>query len=202
MQLGFSIPIHLIESNLENSFLEDLKKDIYLLRKNDSGANISNNQGWHSTPDLFLKKEETFKKVCSTCASSIASIMKSYDGEFNPETLDARFSGWINVNHKGGSNILHSHPNSHWSGVLYVQQPTEVEGFSGMIEFVNPNQEGRELAKLLPKSGFDNMIRIRPKTGQIVIFPSYVLHSVYPNSSNQDRITIAFNSLLLKKKKS
>ena len=72
----------------------------------------------------------------------------------------------------------------------------------GMIEFVNPNQEGRELAKLLPKSGFDNMIRIRPKTGQIVIFPSYVLHSVYPNSSNQDRITIAFNSLLLKKKKS
>ncbi len=99
-------------------------------------------------------------------------------------------------------NILHSHPNSHWSGVLYVQQPTEVEGFSGMIEFVNPNQEGRELAKLLPKSGFDNMIRIRPKTGQIVIFPSYVLHSVYPNSSNQDRITIAFNSLLLKKKKS
>ena len=202
MQLGFSIPIHLIDSNLENSFLEDLKKDIFLLRNNDSGANISNNQGWHSTPDLFLKKEETFKKVCSTCASSIASIMKSYDGEFNPETLDARFSGWINVNHKGGSNILHSHPNSHWSGVLYVQQPTGVEGFSGMIEFVNPNQEGRELAKLLPKSGFDNMIRIRPKTGQIVIFPSYVLHSVYPNSSNQDRITIAFNSLLLKKKKS
>ena len=67
MQLGFSIPIHLIDSNLENSFLDDLKKDIYLLRKNDSGSNISNNQGWHSTSDLFLKKEETFKKVCSTC---------------------------------------------------------------------------------------------------------------------------------------
>ena len=66
--------------------------------------------------------------------------------------------------------FLHSHPNSH---CVYVQQPTEVEGFSGMIEFVNPNQEGRELAKLLPKSGFDNMIRIRPKTGQIVIFPMF-----------------------------
>ena len=100
--MGFSIPIHLIDSNLENSFLEDLKKDIYLLRKNDSGSNISNNQGWHSNSDLFLKKEETFKKVCSTCASSVASIMKSYDGEFNPETFDARFSGWINVNPEGG----------------------------------------------------------------------------------------------------
>ena len=70
-----------------------------------------------------------------------------------------------------------------------------------MIEFVNPNQEGRELAKILPKISFDNMIRIRPKTGQIVIFPSYLLHSVYPNNSDQDRITIAVNSHLLKKKK-
>ena len=202
MQLGFSVPIHLIETNLENSFFKDLKNDIYLLRKNDPGFNISNNYGWHSTSDLFLKKEKTIQKVCSTCASSIASIMKSYDSQFNPDLFDARFSGWININPKGGSNILHSHPNSHWSGVLYIQQPSEVEGFSGMIEFVNPNQEGRELAKILPKMGFDNMIRIRPKTGQIVIFPSYLLHSVYPNNSDQDRITIAFNSHLIKKKKS
>ena len=201
MQLGFSSPIHLVESNLDGTFFEKLKKDIYSLRKNDVGSNISNNLGWHSASDLFLKKEETFQKACTTCASSVASIMKSYDSKFNPDLFDARFSGWINVNPKGGSNILHSHPNSHWSGVLYIQQPTEVDGFSGMIEFVNPNQEGRELAKILPKFGFDNIIRIRPRTGQIVIFPSYVLHSVYPNNSTEDRITIAFNSLLLKKKK-
>ena len=100
--------------------------------------------------------------------------------EFNPGML---------VNHK--SNILHSHPNSHCQYMFNSQRRLKV---------FHPNQEGRELAKLLPKSGFDNMIRIRPKTGQIVIFPSYVLHSVYPNSSNQDRITIAFNSLLLKEK--
>ena len=43
MQLGFSVPIHLIESNLEYSFFEDLKKDIYSLRENDPGFNISNN---------------------------------------------------------------------------------------------------------------------------------------------------------------
>ena len=91
MQLGFSIPIHLIESNLEYSFFEDLKKDIYSLRENDPGFNISNNDGWHSTSDLFLKKEEIFQKVCSTCASSIASIMQSYDNQFNPDLFDARF---------------------------------------------------------------------------------------------------------------
>ena len=33
MQLGFSSPIHLVESNLDGTFFEKLKKDIYSLRK-------------------------------------------------------------------------------------------------------------------------------------------------------------------------
>ena len=200
MQIGFSVPIHIVDSKLSDEFLETLKKDIYLLRDNDTGFRLSNNKGWHSTSDLFLKKEESFRGVCTTCASSIASIMKSYDENFNHEAIDARFAGWINVNPKGGSNLIHSHPNSHWSGVLYIQQPSDVTGNSGMIEFINPNQEGRDLAGLLPKNGFDSIMMIRPKAGQMVIFPSYLLHSVYPNDSDQDRITIAFNSLLLNKK--
>ena len=61
MQLGFSSPIHLVESNLDGTFFEKLKKDIYSLRKNDVGSNISNKLGWHSASDLFLKKEETFQ---------------------------------------------------------------------------------------------------------------------------------------------
>ena len=102
MKLGFSVPIYLIDSNLENSFLNNLKEDIYLSRKNDTDFKLSNNEGWHSTSDLFIKKEETFKKVCSICAKSIASIMQSYDSKFNPDLFDASFSGWINVNPKVG----------------------------------------------------------------------------------------------------
>ena len=29
MKLGFSVPIHVIDYNLENSFLDNLKEDIY-----------------------------------------------------------------------------------------------------------------------------------------------------------------------------
>ena len=199
MQIGFTSPIHIINSEIEENLLKNVIKDIYTIRDNDTGFNVSNNLGWHSTPDLFLRNEVSIKEVCKICASSIGSIMKNYNPEFNAENFDARFVGWINVNPKGGSNNLHTHPNSHWSGVLYVQQPTEVEGYSGMIEFINPNQEGRDLANLIPQRGFDPIMRIRPKSGQLVIFPSYLLHSVYPNNSDTDRITIAFNSQILKK---
>ena len=105
MQIGFSVPVHVVDSNLSEEFLLTLKKDIYLVRDNDSGFSISNNHGWHSTSDLFSRKEESFRGVCSNCASSIASIMKSYDENFDPESIDARFAGWINVNPKGGSNM-------------------------------------------------------------------------------------------------
>tara|TARA_A100001011_G_C14182051_1_gene787325 strand:- start:939 stop:1175 length:237 start_codon:yes stop_codon:yes gene_type:complete len=68
MQLGFSIPIHLVDSNLIDTFFEKLKKDIYSLRKNDSGSNISNNLGWHSTSDPFIKKRRNISKsLCYLC---------------------------------------------------------------------------------------------------------------------------------------
>ena len=37
------------------------------------------------------------------------------------------------------------------------------------------------------------MIRIRPKTGQIVIFPSYILHEPNTNESEEYRVSIAYN---------
>ena len=35
--------------------------------------------------------------------------------------------------------------------------------------------------------------RIKPETGKLVCFPSYLLHNAGVNMSNRDRISIAFN---------
>ena len=68
-----------------------------------------------------------------------------------------------------------------------------------MIEFINPSQEGTEIAKGFSNIGFDPYIRVRPEVGNLVIFPSYLLHSVYPNESDEDRITVAYNLRLTRK---
>jgi hypothetical protein len=36
---------------------------------------------------------------------------------------------------------------------------------------------------------------ISPNIGDIIFFPSHLLHSVYPHTSDEDRISIAFNSM-------
>ena len=71
---------------------------------------------------------------------------------------------------------------------------------SGMIEFINPCQQSSMLAnKGFAEAGMSPFLRLRPDPGDIVLFPSYLLHSVYPNETDTDRITIAYN-LGLKRK--
>ena len=77
MKLGFSVPIYLIDSNLENSFLNNLKEDIYLSRKNDTDFKLSNNEGWHSTSNLFIKKSYYNKIVRKIKRTKI-----KYKGEY------------------------------------------------------------------------------------------------------------------------
>ena len=34
---------------------------------------------------------------------------------------------------------------------------------------------------------------LRPEPGQLVVFPSFLMHWVWPNQSDEDRIVIAWN---------
>ena len=69
-----------------------------------------------------------------------------------------------------------------------------------MIEFINPCQQSSSLAnKGFSNAGMSPFLRFRPNPGEIVLFPSYLLHSVYPNETDDDRITIAYNLMLNEK---
>ena len=38
-----------------------------------------------------------------------------------------------------------------------------------------------------------NIVRIKPEEGKLLLFPSYLHHSVEENVSDEDRIVISFN---------
>jgi ectoine hydroxylase-related dioxygenase (phytanoyl-CoA dioxygenase family) len=41
------------------------------------------------------------------------------------------------------------------------------------------------------------MLKIEPEEGSLIIFPSYLPHSVEPNKHDEERISISFNVLAL-----
>lgn len=97
-------------------------------------------------------------------------------------------NSWINIAEKGVKHDYHSHPGYTIAGVYYYRVSDE----QGGLCFNNPNMmiynasfpEGRTS----PQS-----VEIIPKDGDIILFPAWLQHSTMENSTDEERISIAFN---------
>ena len=103
---------------------------------------------------------------------------------------------WLNVMEQGGSQSIHNHANSFISGVVYLtpSHPSAhtlfVKSLSGR-EFCFSNTNART------KMGAFNAEKWAspaPQPGDVVLFPSYMLHEV-PMNRGARRVTIAFNAI-------
>jgi uncharacterized protein (TIGR02466 family) len=103
---------------------------------------------------------------------------------------------WVNVLNTGGRQAMHNHANSFISGVVYLT-PTHASSQTvfmkspGGTEFMFKNDH--ELTKPGEFSA-DKWISPAPQPGDMVLFPSYLMHAVPPNEGDR-RITLSFNSI-------
>ena len=98
---------------------------------------------------------------------------------------------WAIINTGGSTNLRHQHGNSTISGAYYVRAPENC----GDIVFYDPRPAP---VYTYPKALNPNLLNaqvngINPKEGALVLFPSYLDHSVNENLSNEERIVISFN---------
>jgi uncharacterized protein (TIGR02466 family) len=103
---------------------------------------------------------------------------------------------WVNVLDTGGHQSVHNHANSFISGIVYLT-PTHPDSQTvfmkalGSTDFKFKNDHARV------QSGpynCDKWISPAPAPGDMILFPSYLLHSVPPNPGER-RITLAFNGI-------
>lgn len=104
-------------------------------------------------------------------------------------------NSWINIHRRGESAGPHVHHNSLISGVLYLK----VNDTSGDLVF---HRNLLSLVPFPPALDLDmdsfNLYNCKswghkPKTNDICLFPSVVMHSVDPNDSDEERWSLAFN---------
>lgn len=103
---------------------------------------------------------------------------------------------WVNVLEHGGHQAMHNHANSFISGVIYLTptHPGSTTVFMrapGGSDFMFRNDH-----KGMTPSEFnaDKWISPEPAPGDVVLFPSYLMHAVPPNQGER-RITLAFNAI-------
>ena len=99
---------------------------------------------------------------------------------------------WVNYSEKGKTHTFHTHPNSIFSGVFYLQSDLN----SPYVTFFNriPNQYQFESRGDTPFTG--NIFRCNPDPGSLIIFPSNLPHAVETNTSDTPRISLSFNTFV------
>ena len=98
---------------------------------------------------------------------------------------------WANVNAPQAVHGMHSHPNNYLSGVYYLQTPAGAD----TINFHDPRaQTGiiRPPVTELTAHNTDQAV-VRVRNGTLLMFPSYMQHSVSANVSAGERISVSFN---------
>jgi uncharacterized protein (TIGR02466 family) len=156
-----------------------------------SSVGRSNIGGWHSRTD-FLNHTAPAVAALTTWITWTVSQMVAATAGPGCFTGTISLSAWATICRAGSYHAPHSHPDSAWSGVYYVDAGTAERSLSGVLEFLDP-RAGVE-AVTAPGDPYGEPVRVRPHAGLIVIFPSWLHHWVHPYAGRAPRIAVSFNA--------
>ena len=169
-------------STLSNEKIKkQLVKIVYDLEENVESNKKTNQGGYQkdlNCKDLFL--------------NLISKEINKYEKLLNFNKKLKLDNLWCNINYKNSYNVSHVHPEVHFSGVYYLETPKNC----GKLIFTNPNTFVRmhpEMKQASEHPNFKSHFYIQPVENLLLIFPSYLLHEVEMNNSNEKRISISFN---------
>lgn len=162
------------------------------------GCDISNHGGWQS--NSFYANDVTGEiRNLIDIINRRLYYMSSYLGYTKNKTL-AVDNAWININNKGDHNIWHDHTSSIIVIIYYVSVPEN----SGNLILRSPIQNYEDFLQADHISSYNSYNSATytyvPKAGELVMFPSWLMHRVTSNETDEDRISIAFNSYFFDKR--
>ena len=190
--LFFSTPVW--ASKIEN-YKEINEKIFYYIKKMQTedgvGLTKSNVKGWHSK-DFDLKDKEP-QNFINLISPNINKALIDMNWDIDNQNIKIS-SMWAIINIGGAANARHHHGNSSISAAYYVRAPEN----SGDIVFYDPRPAPVYSHPHCKNANYLNAMvnSVTPVEGGLVLFPSYLDHSVNENLSDDERIVISFNVTL------
>lgn len=152
--------------------------------------------------DLFTWPDACVQHLHDFCMGTLLRTVAELNNYTLEEMhqLELQNHAWFHITRRGGHFGAHNHPLASWSGVYCVNagrhDPDRPD--SGELHFHNPHQYGNMFndpgnCRLNPLYAFEGR-SFSLEAGQLVLFPSWMLHEVLPFHGDGERITVAFNS--------
>ena len=159
------------------AMLEGLRRDL---------PNLEPGHGWQSEQTLHERQElEELTSCVRHAATSILRFLR-----IGQEAIEIT-GCWATVLAKGAMHKVHSHPNNFLSGVYYVR----VHAGSNTINFHDPRIQAHVIQPPVVELTGENtdQVVVSLTNGTLLMFPSYLEHSVGASLSEEERISVSFN---------
>ena len=174
-------------NGVDNDAIETFAYDKKTL--DPEGVRLSNYIGWQSN-SIRYGDNEAFDHLMKTISEEIdACAAQTGLPKLGVQNV------WMNINSPGAYNHLHNHAGSILSGVYYIKSQPE----QGKIFFERGDHAEYFLPPIEKANYFTSTATTyKATTGAIYIFPGWLKHSVQPNLTAQDRLSISFNYGIVK----
>ena len=186
----FPTPVIMDELEGAEDLNRELEPAIVDQRQRDSGLKLSNRGGWQSKRDFPQWGGDAGRRVIEY-AVRLATENTGHAPTRPPPNWSVDV--WANINESGGFNMPHIHGGTYWSAVYYVRAG---EGEGGQLVLHDPRMPALRMhapGLRFKDAGPDVRTTIEPKSGLMVLFPAWLLHSVEPWQGDGHRISVAMN---------
>lgn len=172
----------------------DYKKDIVdLCLKLEVPSTIESNVAvnakanlWESTFD-FLEKHPILQQLKLWLILEATELVNNFNNSNHRVVIT---ESWAHVTRAGGFHKPHYHNNSTWSGIFYINaEPNKGGSNNWYLPYYLERKPGLEFA--------DETFTVNCSPGNLVLFPSALLHDADVYWGTQPRIVISFNSICL-----
>jgi uncharacterized protein (TIGR02466 family) len=147
---------------------------------------LESGRGWQSEQALHAR--EDFGDLVACVGDAARSVLRFLRVGYDAFEITGC---WATVLAKGAAHRAHSHPNNFLSGVYYVRTHPGADS----INFHDPRPQAAVIRPPVVELTAENtdQVVVKVTNGTLLIFPSYLEHSVAATASDEERISISFN---------
>ena len=173
--------------------ISGLEEIAYKLKKESDGRQLSNRGGWQSHG---VEKNPLFSKLIDVIEQK---ALKVYNNMYEEDTGKYQVVGmWVNINKPNSYNATHMHPTCDLSGNIYIKTPKNC-GITFFEDPRNLHRMAEPYNNIMQNRHTYRQVNYVPESVIILFFPPWIQHGVEQNLSDEDRISIAFNMMYVRK---
>jgi len=180
----FAVPVwaQVLETDVAEPLNTHLLAQLDALKPDEA----NDTDGWQTRNDLHtLDAFAQMVEVIGAASKRVLEMLKVAPAPFEITGC------WMNIKPRGVGHPLHSHQNNYLSGVYYVKAPEGADS----ISFHDTRMERRVI---IPRFIEETPLTARTmhvpvNTGVLIMFPSWLQHTVEANPTEETRVSLSFN---------